>query len=353
MGAVTVPADIDTTGSHDVTVELASFINATSDGTRIDFPTGARYRCDRTVNVVDKHGLTIYGHGATIWTDDAVTRYTGRQHLLFTGGGDLVLSRLNVRGPHRAAGMRGVFDVTHEHEHAFQTVGVHSMCVVDCEFSYVHGDLIYLKGRKVGPSGTADGKDWSSDIWISGCRLHHSGRQGVTFQGVRDSVLCDSKIFEIRRSTFEFEPLAVAYNGASGIHIEANEIGAGRFAVLSNHGSGPVSDVWLERNRLTRALAVTVEDRDGGRRSGFHIVDNVSAPTPAAVQDIGSTGGAVMSFVRVDGVEVRGNTQPVQPGRGMVLVDAVDCTGVDVTGNDAYEMDRTGKRGATIVELRP
>lgn len=329
------------------------------------------YRIDRTVCVVDAWGLDIRGNGSRLFTDDAVTvtekrthpYYKAfdrlpRQHLLFEGGGDLVMSRLHIRGPHPNAGRNGYFDLTREHQHALQLRGVKGMCVVGCEFSHPFGDLVYLKGRKVGPSGTEAGNDWSEDVWLSEMDLHHSGRQGITFQGVRRAVFARgpatsrSRIWEIRRSTFEFEPLANAYNGADSILIDDVEIGAGRFAVASAHGSGPVNNVTIQNCYLTRSMAVTVHDQLGARRSGWHILDNLSVPTPAAVQDIGSTDGKVMDFTNVDGVEVCRNVQPVQPGRNMALVQTKGCTAVEVDGNDVYEMNRAGARGRTVTELR-
>lgn len=322
-----IPPEIDPTGVADVTDRLARFLNTVPDGTVIDWPDDAQYRINGTVVLTDKFGLEFRGHDAELFT--MAQGDHNRCQLQLVGGGDYVIRDLKLRGANVLAGRDGLYDLNYEGQHCLFTQGVHGACIVGCEMSMSYGDLIYFGGRKVGASGTAGNRDWTRDIWVYDCDLHHSGRQGITFQGVRDTVVTRNRIYELRRSTFEFEPKVEANNGASGIHITFNEIGLGRLNLLANHGSGPVSDIWVEDNVVARPLNITVHDESGARsRSGFHVNRN---------RCTAGLGGApwcsVMEFINVDGVEVANNIQAMKPNRNMALVNTTDCTDVKVAGN--------------------
>jgi hypothetical protein len=139
-------------------------------------------------------------------------------------------------------------------------------------------------------------------------------------------------IGETRRATFDIEPNGATW-GAANIAITKNTIGPGRLLFLAAVGSplGPISNVRIEENQLVgRSLNMKVEGATEGTRlrSGFRIANNHSD------RRWGNAGGALMNFIGVDGLEVVGNVQPLQAGRGNAAVGTTASCDVSVHSND-------------------
>lgn len=145
--------------------------------------------------------------------------------------------------------------------------------------------------------------------------------------GARVVAIDDCVIAEARRSTIDLEPHPGA--GVLAVRIARNLCFRGRLNFVAAHGKGPVDWVTVMGNRLEgMALGIDVEDKDGGRRKNWRVLDNTST-LPS-----GSPRGSTMRFKRVDSVTVRDNTQPMKPNREMYLVGIDDCTDVTVADNE-------------------
>jgi polygalacturonase len=165
-------------------------------------------------------------------------------------------------------------------------------------------------------------------VVIRNSRFTRNGRQGIALVAARNVVIEGNSISEVRRSTFDFEPLA-AGAGVEDVVIRNNRIGAVRLLFVAAEGSGPVNDVTIERNRLTgQVLGVQMRDLSGGLRRNWRVLDNVSEVVS------GNRSGAAMEFHRVDGLLVRGNRQPFDPRRNMLGIRAYGACNVVITAND-------------------
>jgi len=138
----------------------------------------------------------------------------------------------------------------------------------------------------------------------------------------------DNGVAEARRSSIDLEPHPGG-TGVLAVRIARNKCYRGRLNFVAAHGQGPVSWVTVTGNRLEgMALGIDVEDRAGGRRQNWTVLDNTST-LPS-----GNPRGSTMRFRRVDGVVVRGNTQPMKPNRSMFLAGLDDVTAAIVEDNE-------------------
>jgi hypothetical protein len=345
-----IPVDvgIDATGATDVTDDLETFLNGLADGTTVEFGTGI-FRIDGTVTITDRNALTLTMEPAGYFIRDDPTGTGFLPMFNPVGGCNLTLDGLRIRGANRNAGVNGDYVVAKESQHCVILSGTTNSRIIDCELWEPYGDCVYLDARKIGPAGARASYFWCNTVLVDGCRIHHSGRQLLTLQGVYNATITDCDIWEARRSTFELEPLTAAWNSADGVDIFANRIGVGRFAVITSTGTGPCENVAFHDNLMGRSLLVVGVDGDGGRRNGWSIIGNrfitelddttyVAVPDPCAHH--GSPSGCQISFTRYDGLVITGNEANLDTGRtpSMVFVQLVDCAAYDVSDNDVLEV---------------
>jgi hypothetical protein len=179
-----------------------------------------------------------------------------------------------------------------------------------------YGDFVYIGPRSDGA--------WSQGVWIHDSVFARSGRQGLAVTAGRDVVIERNFISDTRRATVDLEPNTPT-SGAENVHIIDNEVGPGRLLFVAAAGGGPVNRVVVARNRLRgRVMSAVVDPPDSTRRHDFYFVDN-SSDTP--------TKAPPLKIIRVDGLVVTGNRQPiVRPDEGAVRGE--DVCGVFVAGND-------------------
>jgi hypothetical protein len=183
-----------------------------------------------------------------------------------------------------------------------------------------YGDLIYIAGK---------GGIVSDNVVVTNSHLERSGRHGIAMRGARNVQAIGSYVGEVGRSIIVFEPATINGGGAQGVLIRGNTFGPCRHFLLTAGGIGPnVNGVSLVENRLTGiGLKVRVFAQDGSRRSNYKILNNVSeVPLGLPV--------AAIRFGRVDGIEVRGNYQRMNPNRSMTAVTTCLSTSVIVRSNE-------------------
>jgi hypothetical protein len=309
-----VPPTIDGAGNTDVTAQLQQFIDSVPDGSVVEFPRGARYRVDGTIQLRSRANLTFEGNRATIFA--ATTGARDRAQWAITGGSRLVFRNLVVRGANPEG---GIGDAAYREDlafqHGFTLGGVDGLDLDHVTVSDVYGDFVYVGPDKAGT--------WSQNVWIHDSIFTRNGRQGIAITAGRNVVIERNRISNTRRSTFDFEP-NTKRGGAENIHVLSNEVGRGRLLFVASHGNGPVNDVVITGNKLDRVLSVDVKSPGGDRRSRFWVTGNKSS-TPADHRP--------MLFIRVDSVVVSDNVQPVNR-KGQAGVGLDDVCGARVEGND-------------------
>jgi hypothetical protein len=332
---VRVPASIDATGSRDVSAELQAFLQSVPDGATIEFPDSARYRVESGLVFQQRRALTLMGHGATIFatTDGrAVPPPLGsrrwprtRRHLLFLWGEGIVIRDLAVKGAHPAGGVADSAYVKElEAQHGFEFRGTRGVELDRVTVTDVYGDFVYLGGY---------GSTWTRDVHIHNSRFERNGRQGIAITAAENVVIERNYIGNNRRATLDLEPDRVD-GGARRVVMRGNIVGPGRLFFLASKGRGSnVEDVTIEGNRLTRALNILVASPVGHRRRHFRIVNNTSMDQRGGPPDLFNYMGtppALMTFKRIDGLEVRGNTNALPAAQQMIGVRATESCDVTI-----------------------
>lgn len=306
-GVHVVPAEIPGPPS-DVTADLVAWLAGLDPGS-VALLDGRTFRCEGTIESLNPQALQVDGQGATIMAIDPRTgqpNQRDRAHFRSVGGQGYSVHGVSIQGPYDHSGN----DEDYEAQHAFDVQNTKDIDIYGNMVRNVWGDFVYLgrsRGDKTQSSGHVHGNDAR---WM--------GRTGVSFTCCAD-VIVDGKnrIAECGRSSFDFEPLLPSWV-VDRVTVEDNDIGNARLlfvAAVSNKDGGPVRNVRVVGNRLTRTMQVSVAGQrlasGATNRSDFDISKNVTT-------DVwGTTGPAsLMKFVNVDGtIMVAGNTSPMQAGR--------------------------------------
>lgn len=327
----TPSSEIDASGGADVTNALNQFFESVPDSATVRLPAGAHYRIEGMLILKNRHGLTIDGNGARLFATTDGSSFPppvsyghlwprSRQHMLFEGGSDIEIRDLTIVGANPNAGsQQGAYNESLEGQHGFKFSGVQSAYLLRVSVSDVYGDFLYLGGN--------DGV-WSRDVHVSDSHFERNGRQGIAITAAENVLIENSYIGEVSRSIVDLEPNTET-GGARGVTFTSNTFGLCRHLFLAAGGGGPnVGEVEFSNNRLVgMTLKVVVEAADGSRRGPFRFFDNTSDTPHGALVPM-------MRFVRVDGIVVQGNVQPMVVGREMTAVHAVESCDITVLDND-------------------
>jgi hypothetical protein len=207
-----------------------------------------------------------------------------------------------------------------EAQHGFDFQGVQGVELDSVTVTDVWGDFVYV-GMDVSTW------TWSKNVWIHDSHFDRNGRQGISVTGAEDVRIERNYIGNIRRSSIDLEPFDTR-GGIRRLLVSNNHFGPGRLTFIASKGAAaPIDDITIEGNRVTGdKLTVTVVAPVGSRRSRFRILNNTSDMPFGSPE-------ALMNFVRVDSIEIRGNVQPLAPLRQMTAVLAKESCGIVVKDN--------------------
>ena len=326
-----VPTSVDATGATDVTRQLNEFFASVPDGSVIRFQRGGRYRVEGTVLLREREDITIDGNAGMLFAQTTGTGVVSdvrrRVHLLVSGGSNITVRNLAIRGAHPAGGTgTGAYVAAFEAQHGLELASVSGVTVEGVRITDVYGDFLYL-GRN------SHRGEWTRDVVIRDCHFERNGRQGIAITAAENVLVEDCYMGQVRRSSVDLEPNTDT-GGALNITFRNNTFGPGRLLWVASKGQGPfVRNVRFVANQLEgKAMVVTVASPVGHRRGPFEFVGNTSD------QGYGTTSGAVMGFTRVDGIVVTDNHQPTQAGRNMALIKTSESCGIEVSGNTGANM---------------
>ena len=311
--------DVDSSGGSDVSAGMARFLAGVPDGSTIELRAGGRYRMEQTLVIARRRDLTIRGNGATFV---ATTRGDMmRASVRIADSAGITIRDLKVVGANPKAGAK---DRTYRPEwggqHGFDVNSSKGVSLLGVTVTDTYGDFVYL--------GQRDGGAHTDGVLIQGSTFARSGRQGITFTAARNVVVETSTITEPKRSMFDFEPGLDAGKSVDHVTIRNNRASKGPLLFVAAEGHGPVNQVTIQGNHLTgMTLNIEMEDRDGGVRRDWKVLDNTGDLLS------GNPHGASMRFVRIVGLEVRGNHQAMKPDRNMVGVGVTNSCNIAVNGN--------------------
>lgn len=169
-----VPASIAADCSRDVTSELNAWIRSVPDGSTLTFGAGACYRIDKTLDVVDRSGLTFDGNSSTF---KATTQGdSGRAQWHAEGGGNLTFKAMTVQG----VNTKGEWNSAYEWQHNFSIAGVQGMVLDSVTAKYSHGDWVAVNPDRRN-EGTDPGRAIPGrNVRITNSSFINAGRQGIS-----------------------------------------------------------------------------------------------------------------------------------------------------------------------------
>lgn len=295
---------------------MAAFLASVPNGSTIDLAAGGRYRMEATFTIAGRHNLTIRGNGATFVA--TTPGHDKRANVRIADSSGITVQGLRVEGANPAAGKRGPYRPERNGQHGFDLQRSRNIQLLGVTVTDVYGDFVYL--------GRHDGGRPTEGVLIQASTFMRSGRQGITLTGAHNVTIETSLIAEAKRASIDLEPGNGAGSSIDRVTIRNNQVRSGGLFFVAANGHGPVNNITVEGNRLTgMTMGMDVNDRDGGRRSGWRVTSNSA--------DLPSGGIATMRFTRIDGLTVTGNVQPMKPYRNMVGVLTTDSCNVVVSNN--------------------
>ena len=322
---VSIPTSISSNCSTDVTGQIQNWIDSVPNSKTLKFGTDACYLVDGTLSITDRSDLTLDGNGSTLkQSTDGRNSSKPRTRMMFdfTRGSNLSVKNFTIQGAHPNAGTSSSsYVVELEGQHGF---GIHSVQGISIENNQVYdiyGDDVYIGNQ---------GGDLSRNVTVKGNRFERNGRQGIGVVGAEDVLIENNYIGQIARSTIDIEPNTEA-GAVRRLMFRNNDIGPGRLLFFANQGAAaPIEDISFINNRLT-GKNLQVQSRitgpGSGKRLRYKFIGNTSDT------ETGNPTGASMVFEDIEGLEVSGNSTPMQSGRSMSLVSIENSSNVKVFQN--------------------
>ena len=318
---VRVPGSIDASGRTDVTGQLQRFIDAVPNGTIISFPGDAKYRMSGTLRLVSRRAITLDGNGATLLAAPSPLRE--RAQLELDESFDIVVQGFTIVGSNPNAGTgENAYNPDYEAQHGINVLGGQRIDIVHNEIKNVYGDFIYIG------HGRPRRDDEPSAVNIRDNLMHANGRQGISVTHGFDITIHDNNIYDVRRTTIDFEP-NVPEDTIARVQIKDNRIGAGRLLFVGAEGNGVVNDIAVLNNKLVgRTMSASFRAPYGTRRKNIVWVGNVSD------KGSGNPDGATIGVHGYDHVLVSDNVQPSNIRRDMHMAAVYQVCDHQVVRND-------------------
>ncbi|MDQ6797734.1 MAG: right-handed parallel beta-helix repeat-containing protein [Actinomycetota bacterium] len=317
--------------SPDTTDALNQFIGSVPDNMTIEFPAGACYRVEGTIELFQRNSLTFEGNGATLrsFTDGAGygTDLAKRHHIFCHAGSNLAFDHLNIVGDN--------VDHTYEARYAGQAAwwvwGTQGFAVTNSQVNDVRGDFVTL-----GPD-TYRSWVWTTNVTITGDTFDGSGRQGIAITGAQNVSISHNSMANSALSAFDIEPDSgtgplingvPTYGGAADVTIADNTVGAAGSTFLSNYGlAARITGIVVTRNVLHDVALVIWSKGDAKvHRGDWTITANTSDKAFASPR-------AAIELTYVDRATITRNTIPFYAPQKVTAVRVWGSSDVTVSDN--------------------
>ncbi len=310
---IELPANIDPTGTTDVSSELGEFLALAPEAAIVEFGENAKYRVDAGLDIRRVGSITIEGNGATLVApDDGATAeppsraqrsaWPRNRRIVTLAGVDHVTIRdLTIDGPNEAA----TFDPSLEGQAAFFVARSNFVMLDSVTVRDVWGDGVYVAGGSRG-------------VVVVNSDFDGIGRQGVAVVQGTDVQITANRFDRVARSVIDLEPTRNAE--VRDVEIRDNMIGTYTNFALAAAGGGPnVADVTFADNTIEGGRGLTVFAGVARQpRSGLTITGNRSAVDATAA--IGPTPIQITNYTDV---RIEGNTSPVPDDSDVITLNAV------------------------------
>jgi hypothetical protein len=282
--------------------------------------TGLTYRVDGTLTLLGLLNVAIRGLTIVRVTYPALAPQLVLDHCT-----NLILQQPDITGT-KAEGW--TYQAKRETETAYRLLGSGPVVLNHPRAQNVWGDHLYFGKTNRNPRKT-------SDVTVTGGTFGDSGRDPIAATAANNITVTDCT-FGNGRTCIDLEPNGTQ-GGVNGITVTDCTF-AGQYQLLFLASASPstvgiVENVTIARNQIPHGSLQTVIT-GGERRANITVTDNT------ATQSIGRPSGAVLNFTGVEGpITVTGNTQPVNPNRGMRVARFTDCPGpIDYRDNQPADL---------------
>lgn len=354
---LTVPAD-----GTDVADVLQAEVDTVPDGSTMILPPG-RYRCEKTIGLLDRHDLIWEAVGAVLYTTSSGPLDSqGRSHrsqVAVRGSTNITIRGLRLESwvtGYDSSGLAAPYRNEYEFEHGF-TIGpvgskynFFSVCkdiVLDgCSVRDVGGDGVWVYSVLVGPQG----ERWNLNperITLRNVLIEKTGRQGVGVVGAVGLTVEDSTVIA-RRTAIDLENVG----GTIGNALIRNCFLRGSNGAVNAQSSNPdCNDVTVEGCVAIGGIRSTgLADQ---HRQAWKVNDNIWPGPPSGIDYPNKYEGNQFWFKHIDGVEVQRNYYRVGLKRrhnrtvngALFLCDDTDVT---VANNDFRGQNRLWNQRSCI-----
>ena len=309
--------------SVDVTAALQAWIDSKPDNSVLPFPAHACYRIDETLFVENRHGLTFEGNGVVLKAVSLGDRT--RSHFVLTGGSNLTVRNVVVRGSNFDAGAdRGAYHPDLEAQHAFGVSGATNVLLDHVQAYDLYGDFVYI--------GPGKNNVPSRNVRVIGSHFERSGRQGISIVHAENVTIQGNEISEVARSMFDIEPNDPRQKARS-IRIIGNVTGrAANFWLADKGALASIGDILISGNRMTEPTGGLIfVFVPGGAYRGPFVIENNQFIANDRVSDESSSGA--FFFTHAENVTIRNNDVTFPSSGDMPAVELRDSHHVQVTGN--------------------
>jgi hypothetical protein len=264
-------------------------------------------RFDIVKPVMVKKPINIVGPGTVVL---ALAPDRELSNFIFRGSGIHLSGNVTVVGS-KPTGHD--YDASREAQHGLWLQSVSDFSCDGWHVQNTWGDAVYV-GKAYGTT------DWSKNVKFSNLTTSEIGRQHMTLVAADTVQISHFNFGKGYRSVFDIEPPGSDW-GAKNVLISQGTVSSPHGYLLSSKGVGnstSVHDIHLDQitchNRLIDGMILPPT---GVRRQNFSITNCVSNIKAHSVP---------LRFNHVDGITLKGNTQPLDPG--IAFFTATDCTKV-------------------------
>jgi hypothetical protein len=249
-GAYKVPAKIKGDCTVAVDDKISAWLASVPDNSTVQFGQGRCYGQNGTITVSGRRNLVIDGQGSefrALTLGDA-----GRANWRFSGGANLSVLNMAVRGTNPQGGYQPGF----EWQHGFSIEGVQGMTLSNVQARDTWGDGVYL-GHSVHSPACGDDASSARNVSITGATLERTGRQGVAIVDAENVTLQGSAVGPAALASVDIETDDDC-EIARHITITGNQFGANSWGVVASVGFGAdpqVGDVTVADNVQTVATS--------------------------------------------------------------------------------------------------
>jgi hypothetical protein len=321
-----VPTTINSTGTADASAALNSWIATVPNNSTIVFKSGTTYLLNDGIKLVNRHGLTFLGNGATLKANGTAGTHTDTPFALWGADTGITIDGFTIIG-NNTTGLYNP-DGVHENLMGVNIFGGKDIEIRNNTIRNTWGDCVYVTSSE----DEFGNRTWSEDVYIHGNSCSKIGRMGIAVIAVNRITVENNSFDDMSLDVLDIEP-DWPNQGARDVMFRNNTIGSYAHSDLYRsmvmhivgNAQAPVVNVTMDNNVITEGRQVNARNSAGGvtaradrpGRQNIRITNNRSnVAGPGYMLDIQNTNTVVIT----------GNVQPLTSGQFAYLYNNTNVT---------------------------